>query len=168
MGSQALPPGCLTWIGCILAAMSLLFDSFWRAIAYCMHPRVIALSFLPLILMVVLSFGLGYFFWENAVASVTAWLEAFDLIQMFLGWLGAPRPGLVAHRVCTAAGAGAGHAGDRAVVPVAGGHVHDASHGGAGRRSAALPQPGAQAWRVSAGERASCGRSARRCWRCWR
>ena len=67
--------------------MSLLFDSFWRAIAYCMHPRVIALSFLPLILMVVLSFGLGYFFWENAVASVTAWLEAFDLIQMFLGWL---------------------------------------------------------------------------------
>jgi hypothetical protein len=67
--------------------MSLLFDSFWRAIAYCMHPRVIALSFLPLILMVVLSFGLGYFFWESAVASVAAWLEAFDLVQMFLGWL---------------------------------------------------------------------------------
>lgn len=67
--------------------MSLLFDSFWRAVAYCVHPRVIALSFLPLILMVVLSFGLGYFFWEGAVASVAAWLEAFDLVQMFLGWL---------------------------------------------------------------------------------
>ena len=25
--------------------MSLLFDSFWRAVAYCVHPRVIALSF---------------------------------------------------------------------------------------------------------------------------
>lgn len=67
--------------------MSLLFDSFWRAVAYCAHPRVIALSFLPLILMVVLSFGLGYFFWEGAVASVAAWLEAFDLVQTFLGWL---------------------------------------------------------------------------------
>jgi hypothetical protein len=77
----------MTSIGCILAGMSLLFDSFWRAVAYCVHPRVIALSFLPLILMVVLSFGLGYFFWEGAVASVAAWLEAFDLVQMFLGWL---------------------------------------------------------------------------------
>lgn len=67
--------------------MSLLLDSFWRAVAYCVHPRVIALSFLPLILMVVLSFGLGYFFWEGAVASVAAWLEAFDLVQAFLGWL---------------------------------------------------------------------------------
>lgn len=67
--------------------MKLLFDSFWRAVAYCMHPRVIALSFLPLILMVVVSFGLGYFFWEGAVASVAAWLEAFKLMQAFLGWL---------------------------------------------------------------------------------
>ncbi|MDO9479546.1 MAG: EI24 domain-containing protein [Hydrogenophaga sp.] len=67
--------------------MSLLFDSFWRAVAYCMHPRVIALSFLPLILMVALSFGLGYFFWEGAVASVAAWLEAYELVQAFLGWL---------------------------------------------------------------------------------
>ena len=67
--------------------MSLLFDSFWRAVAYCMHPRVIALSFLPLVLMVVLSFGLGYFFWEPAVAGVTAWFEAFELVQAFLAWL---------------------------------------------------------------------------------
>ena len=28
------------------------FDSFWRAVAYCLHPRVIALSVLPLIIMV--------------------------------------------------------------------------------------------------------------------
>lgn len=67
--------------------MSLLFDSFWRAVAYCMHPRVIALSFLPLVLMVVLSFGLGYFFWDAAVASVTAWLEAYEMVQTLLGWL---------------------------------------------------------------------------------
>jgi hypothetical protein len=67
--------------------MSQLFDSFWRAVAYCMHPRVIALSFLPLILMVLLSFGLGYFFWEGAVTAVASWLDAFDLLQAFLGWL---------------------------------------------------------------------------------
>ncbi len=67
--------------------MKPLFDSFWRAVAYCMHPRVIALSFLPLIVMVVLSFGLGYFFWESAVASVTAWLQSYELMQAFLGWL---------------------------------------------------------------------------------
>lgn len=67
--------------------MNLLFDSFWRAVAYCMHPRVIALSFLPLVLMVALSFGLGYFFWDSAVASVAAWLEAHEMVQTFLAWL---------------------------------------------------------------------------------
>lgn len=67
--------------------MSLMFDSFWRAVAYCAHPKVIALSFLPLILMVALSAGLGYFFWEPAVASITAWLESYALVQTFLGWL---------------------------------------------------------------------------------
>lgn len=67
--------------------MSLLFDSFWRAVAYCLHPRVIALSFVPLVLMVVLSFGLGYFFWDAAIVSVTAWLEAYELVQNLLAWL---------------------------------------------------------------------------------
>ena len=67
--------------------MKAMFDAFWRAVAYCLHPRVIALSFLPLVLMVALSFTLGYFFWDQAVAAVMAWLEAFDLVQAFLGWL---------------------------------------------------------------------------------
>jgi hypothetical protein len=67
--------------------MNLMLDSLWRAVAYCMHPRVIALSFLPLVVMVLLSFGLGYFFWEGAVASVAAWLEDYELVQAFLGWL---------------------------------------------------------------------------------
>jgi hypothetical protein len=67
--------------------MKLMLDSFWRAAAYCVHPRVIGLSFLPLVLMVVVSFGLGYFFWENTVASVAAWLDSYQLMQAFLGWL---------------------------------------------------------------------------------
>lgn len=67
--------------------MKAMFDAFWRSVAYCLHPRVIALSFLPLVLMVVLSFTLGYFFWDGAVAAVMGWLEAFNLVQTFLGWL---------------------------------------------------------------------------------
>ncbi|MGM9427663.1 EI24 domain-containing protein [Hydrogenophaga sp. MI9] len=67
--------------------MTQLFDSFWRAVAYCMHPRVIGLSFLPLVLMVALSFGLGYFGWDFAVQAVSDWLQAWSLVQSFLGWL---------------------------------------------------------------------------------
>jgi hypothetical protein len=67
--------------------MKQLLDSFWRAAAYCLHPRVIALSFLPLVLMVVLSFGLGYFFWDSAVTGMAAWLESYAVIQTVLGWL---------------------------------------------------------------------------------
>ena len=54
--------------------MKLMLDAFWRAAAYCLHPRVIALSVLPLVLMVVLSLGLGYLFWDRAVDAVNATL----------------------------------------------------------------------------------------------
>jgi hypothetical protein len=64
-----------------------LFDAFWRAVAYCMHPRAIGLSFLPLVLMVALSFGLGYFFWDAAVEAVGQWLQSYQLVQGGLGWL---------------------------------------------------------------------------------
>ena len=67
--------------------MGPLLDSFWRAAAYCLHPRVIALSLLPLLLMVLLSFGLGYLFWDAAVTSVADWLQANSLLQAVLGWL---------------------------------------------------------------------------------
>ena len=67
--------------------MKSVVDAFWRAAVYCLHPRVIALSFLPLVLMVALSFALGYFFWEQAVAGVTAGLHSNEWIAMALGWL---------------------------------------------------------------------------------
>jgi phosphatidylglycerophosphatase A len=67
--------------------MGQIFSAFWRAAAYCLHPRVIALSFLPLAVMVALSFALGYFFWEPAIDSVSAWLEANELVSIALGWL---------------------------------------------------------------------------------
>ena len=67
--------------------MNLLLDSFWRAVAYCMHPRVIVLSILPLLLMVAVTGGLGYFFWESALDQVASTLEASSLIQAAWSWL---------------------------------------------------------------------------------
>lgn len=69
------------------ARMSLYLDSFWRAAAYCLHPRVIALSFLPLVITVALSLGLGYFYWDPAVEWVRAALEASDLMKSVWDWL---------------------------------------------------------------------------------
>jgi len=67
--------------------MRLLLDSFWRALAYCLHTRVIALSFLPLVLMVVLALGVGYFFWEGALDWVRVTLEASSVINSIWDWL---------------------------------------------------------------------------------
>lgn len=67
--------------------MGLLLDSFWRATAYCLHPRVIALSILPLLLMVVLALGLGYFFWTPALDWVASLLDASNLLNRLWDWL---------------------------------------------------------------------------------
>ena len=67
--------------------MSKLLNSFWRAAAYCLHPRVIALSVLPLVIMAVISLGLGYFFWESAIAAVRSNLESFALLDSMVRWL---------------------------------------------------------------------------------
>ena len=67
--------------------MTLLLDSFWRAAAYCMHPRVIALSFLPLVIMVAVALGLGYFYWDPALEWVRVTLESSAWITRLWGWL---------------------------------------------------------------------------------
>ncbi len=67
--------------------MNLLFDSFWRAIVYCVHPRVMVLSILPLLLMLGLTLGLGYFYWDAALAWVGAGLDASTLIGSITGWM---------------------------------------------------------------------------------
>jgi len=68
--------------------MRLLLDSFWRSVAYCMHPRVIVLSFLPLALMVVLATVLGYFYWDAAVAWTRGALDAWPLLSGLWNWIG--------------------------------------------------------------------------------
>lgn len=67
--------------------MGLLLDSFWRAAAYCLRPRVIVLSLLPLLLMVLLGLGLGYFYWDAAVQGMRALLDASSLLASFWIWL---------------------------------------------------------------------------------
>lgn len=58
-----------------------------RAGLYCLMPRVIALSFLPLVLMVALSWGLGYLYWDAAVSGVRQFLEQFSLLSSLWGWM---------------------------------------------------------------------------------
>jgi hypothetical protein len=64
-----------------------LFDSFWRAAAYCLHPKVVVLSLVPLLLVGGAAAALGYFFWEPAVASVRASLESAALLEPMFAWL---------------------------------------------------------------------------------
>jgi hypothetical protein len=64
-----------------------LLDSFWRAAAYCLHPKVVVLSLVPLLLVGGAAAALGYFFWEPAVASVRASLEDAALLEPMFAWL---------------------------------------------------------------------------------
>lgn len=64
--------------------MKLVLDAFWRAGMYCLHPRVIAMSLVPLLLMVVATLGLGYFFWNDAVDFVRTQI----LAGSWMDWLG--------------------------------------------------------------------------------
>lgn len=67
--------------------MNLVFDAFWRAAAYCLHPRVIALSLLPLLIMVGLALGAGYFFWDTALLAVNDLMSGTDWVVRILAWI---------------------------------------------------------------------------------
>ena len=69
----------------MLASMGLMFDAIWRAAIYCVHPRVIALSLLPLILMAVGALVLVFFFWQPALDLAATWLDGWPLLESF--WL---------------------------------------------------------------------------------
>lgn len=67
--------------------MKNVLDAFWRAALYCLHPRVIALSILPLVIMAVVTLALGFFFWDAAMDLVRDRLEGYELVSTLLGWL---------------------------------------------------------------------------------
>ena len=67
--------------------MKALADSAWRAASYCVHPKVMLAALAPLVLTAAAVWGLGYFFWEEAVAGLRATLERWDLLTALLDWL---------------------------------------------------------------------------------
>lgn len=54
---------------------------------YCLHPRVIALSVLPLVIMGAISLGLGYFFWSDAVEAIRSQISNYELVNTLVRWL---------------------------------------------------------------------------------
>lgn len=67
--------------------MNDLFDAFWRAAAYCLHPRVILFSLLPLVVGGGAVALLGWAYWEDTVATVRGALEEWELVAAMLQWL---------------------------------------------------------------------------------
>ena len=67
--------------------MRLVLDSFWRALAYCLMPRVITLSLLPLALLLATTLGWGYFYWEPTQVWVRELLNAWQVLQGMMDWM---------------------------------------------------------------------------------
>ena len=67
--------------------MNAVADAFWRAAAYCLLPRVILLSLVPLLIAGGATLALSYYFWEPAVAGVRTLLADWALIDTVLRWL---------------------------------------------------------------------------------
>jgi hypothetical protein len=62
-------------------------DAFWRAAGYCIHPRVMLWSLLPVLLAGGVMGLLGWAYWEPAVAAVRNGLEQWSLVAALLQWL---------------------------------------------------------------------------------
>ncbi|ACB35833.1 conserved hypothetical protein [Leptothrix cholodnii SP-6] len=71
----------------MLVTMASVFNAFWRAAAYCLHPRLIVLSLLPVLVAGGAAFGLAYFFWDAAVDIVRLAIDGFVLLAPVTGWL---------------------------------------------------------------------------------
>ena len=67
--------------------MNLLLDSFWRAALYCLRPKVMLWSMLPLILVIGATVGLGYLFWDYAMDHVRLLLESSAFVNNGWAWL---------------------------------------------------------------------------------
>lgn len=68
-------------------AAALAIDAAWRAFAYCLHPRVIWLTLLPIVLSATLLLGLGWWGWSDANEALRQALDHWSLSQSLLAWL---------------------------------------------------------------------------------
>ncbi len=67
--------------------MRLFLDSFWRALAYCLMPRVMVLSLLPLAMLLLLSVSWGYFYWTPTQDWLRDMLTSWQVLQSMMDWL---------------------------------------------------------------------------------
>jgi hypothetical protein len=68
-------------------AVKKILDSFWVAVLYCFHPRVIALSMVPFLTVSVLVFTWSHFHWTGAIEWMRASLQEFDTVKDLIHWL---------------------------------------------------------------------------------
>jgi Etoposide-induced protein 2.4 (EI24) len=61
-------------------------DAGWRAAAYCLHPRVIGWSLLPLLIASAGSLVLTWLAWEPMLSVLRGALESWRLIDFLLQW----------------------------------------------------------------------------------
>ena len=64
-----------------------IWEAFWRALATCLHPRVLLWALLPLVLSCAAVGLLGLAYWEAALDAVRAALDAYSLSNTLLHWL---------------------------------------------------------------------------------
>src|SRR5689334_9623267 len=69
--------------------MKPLRDAFWRAAAYCLHPRVIVLSILPLVVVGGVAALLGYSYWASAIHAMRSAVDGWGWFATFAHWLDA-------------------------------------------------------------------------------
>ena len=69
--------------------MVLLISSLWRAVLYCLHPKVILLSLLPLLFAMGTASLLAYFFWQSAQEALLGMLDASVFVTTLAAWLAA-------------------------------------------------------------------------------
>jgi hypothetical protein len=67
--------------------MKELLDAFWRAAGYCLHPRVIGLSLLPLLIGAALSWLVYWLYWDVAIAAVQGGLQSWPVVGAVVQWI---------------------------------------------------------------------------------
>ncbi|MDP3225045.1 MAG: hypothetical protein Q8M96_18065, partial [Rubrivivax sp.] len=71
-----------------------IWPPFWRAIATCLHPRVLLWSLLPLAVAASAVGLLGWAYWETAIDGIRATMDSWSMSQTVFQWLhsvGAPQ-----------------------------------------------------------------------------
>lgn len=66
---------------CYAGRMKSFLDAYWRALAYCLLPRVIWMSLLPLVACVGVTGLVTYFFWEPGVAFAHVLIDHLQITQ---------------------------------------------------------------------------------------